>query len=99
HIVARARGPDFHVDRLLPIGDLAQLLDFDGQIVRPRPVGMAAGAALVDTLGKLAHGGDALGDLHAEQHAAAPRLGPLADHDLYGIAAAQIVGVEAVAPR
>ena len=52
---------------------------------------MAAGRALVDALRQRAHLGDALGDLLAEQHAAAAGLGALADHDLDGIGPAQIV--------
>ena len=31
----------FHVDGFLPIGDLAQFLNLDDQIVGPRPIGMA----------------------------------------------------------
>jgi hypothetical protein len=41
----------------------------------------------------------AVGDLLAQQHAAAAGLGALADHDLDGIGAAQVVGVHAVARR
>ena len=63
----------------------------------PGPIGMAAGAALIDAHRQVAHLGHALGDLHAQQHAAAAGLGPLPHHHLDGIAAAQIVGVEAVA--
>ena len=44
-----------------------------------------------------AHLGDALGDLLAEQHAAAAGLGALADHHLDGVGLAQIVRVHAVA--
>ena len=58
---------------------------------------MAAGRALVDAVGQRAHLGDALGDLLAEQHAAAAGLGALADDDLDRVGAAQIVGVHAVA--
>ena len=47
---------------------------------------MAAGRALVDALGQGAHLGDAVGDLLAEQHAAAAGLGALADDDLDGVA-------------
>ena len=49
--------------------------------------------------GQVAHLGDALGDLLAQQHAAAARLGALADHDLDRVGAAQIVRVHAVARR
>ena len=58
---------------------------------------MAAGRALVDAGGKRAHLGHAIGNLLPEQHAAAAGLGALADHDLDGVGAAQIVGVHAVA--
>ena len=98
-IVIGPRGADLDVDRLFPIGDLAQLLDLDFEIVRPGPVGMAAGRALVDALRQRAHLGDALGDLLPEQHAAAAGLGALPDDDLDRIRLAQVVGVHAVARR
>ena len=60
---------------------------------------MAAGAALVDADREVAHPGDPLGDLLAEQHAAPARLGALADDDLDRVGPAQIVGVHAVARR
>ncbi len=97
HVVFRAGGADLHIDRLLPIGDLADLLDLDGEIVGTGPVGMAAGAALIDAHGQVAHLGNALGDLLAQQHAAAAGLRALPDHHLDRIGAAQIVGVQAVA--
>ena len=98
-VVAGARRADLDVDRLLPVGDLAQLVDLDREVVGAGPVGVAAGAALVDALRAGAHGGDALGDLLPEQHAAAAGLGALADHDLDRVGAAQVVGIEAVARR
>src|SRR5262249_46386764 len=55
------------------------------------------GRALVDPFGKHAHFGDTPGNLLAQEHAAAARLGALADDDLDGIRAAQVVGVHAVA--
>ena len=58
---------------------------------------MAAGRALIDALGQRAHVRDALGDLLAEQHAAAAGLGALADDDLDGVGLAQVIGVHAVA--
>ena len=91
------RGADLDVDRLLPVGDLAQLADLDLEVVGPGPVGMAAGAALVDALRQVAHLGHAVGDLLAEQHPAAARLGALADHDLDRVRAAQVVRVHPVA--
>ena len=58
---------------------------------------MTAGAALVDALGQVAHLGHAVADFLAKQHAAAAGLGALADHDLDRVAAAQVIGVHAVA--
>ena len=49
-VVIGPRRADLDVDRLLPVGDLAQLLDLDLEIVRAGPVGMPAGRALVDAL-------------------------------------------------
>src|SRR5207237_9717234 len=57
----------------LPICQLAQLLDLDGQVVGPGPVGVPARGALVDPLRQVAHAGDAGADLLAQQHAAAAR--------------------------
>ena len=99
HVVVGPRAADLDVDRLFPVGDLAQLQDLDFEIVGAGPVGMTAGRALVDALRQRAHLGDAVGDLLAEQHAAAAGLGALADDDLDGIGLAQIVGVHAVARR
>ena len=98
-VVIGTRSADLDVDRLLPIGDLADLLDLDLKIVRAGPVRMAAGRALVDPFRQRAHLGHALGDFLAEQHAAAARLGALADDDLDGIGFAQMIGVHAVARR
>ena len=44
-VVIGPRGADLDVDRLLPVGDLAQLVDLDLEIVRAGPVRMAAGAS------------------------------------------------------
>ncbi len=92
-----ARGADLDEDRLLPVGDLAQLLDLDLEVVGAGPVRVPAGAALVDALRQVAHLRDAVGDLLAEQHAAAAGLRALADDDLDRVGAAQVVGVHAVA--
>ena len=72
-------------------------LDLDLEVVGAGPVRVPAGAALVDPLRQVAHLGDAVGDLLAEQHAAAARLRALADDDLDRVGAAQVVGVHAVA--
>jgi hypothetical protein len=96
-VVVRPRRADLHEDRLLPVGDLPQLADLDLEVVRARPVGMARGAALVDPLRKVAHLGDAVGDLVAEQHSAPARLRALADDHLDRVRAPQVVGIHAVA--
>jgi hypothetical protein len=72
-------------------------MDLDFQVIRAGPVGVTAGAALVDALGQVAHHRHAVADLLAQQHAAAAGLGALADHDLDRIGAAQVIGVHAVA--
>ena len=41
-VVVRARRADLDEDRLLPVGDLAQLVDLDLEVVRSRPVRVAA---------------------------------------------------------
>ena len=92
HVVVGAGRADLDVDRDPPVGDLAQLLDLDLQVVGAGPVGVPAGAALVDPLRQVAHLGHAIGDLVAEQHPAAARLGALADDDLDRVGAAQVVG-------
>ena len=63
----------------------------------PVQSGMAARAALVDAARQRAHLGDAIGDLVAEQHPSAAGLRALPDDDLDRVAAAQVVGVHAVA--
>ena len=98
-VVVGPRRAHLHIDRHLPVGDLAQLADLDLQVVGPGPVGVAAGRALVDPGGQRAHLGDALGDLLAQQHPAAAGLGALAHHHLDGVGCPQIVGVHAVARR
>ena len=58
---------------------------------------MTAGAALIDPRRQGSHLGHPIGDLLAEQHAAATRLCPLANDDLDRLARPQVRGVEAVA--
>ena len=96
-VVVRPRRADLDEDRLLPVRDLPQLADLDLEVVRPRPVGMAAGAALVDPLRQVAHRCDAVGDLVTEQHPAAAGLRALADDDLDRVGLAEVVGVHPVA--
>ncbi len=97
HVVIGPGAADLHVDRLLPVGDLAQLGDLDLEIVRAGPIGVAGRRTLVDALRQRAHLGHAIGDLLPEQHAAPAGLGALADDDLDGVGLAQIVRVHAVA--
>ena len=96
-VVVGPRRADLHEDRLLPVGELAKLVDLDLQVVGPGPVRMPAGAPLVDPHGQVAHLGDALRDLVAEQHPAAARLGALADDHLNGVRRPQVVRVHPVA--
>ncbi len=99
HVVKDASGADLHVNGLFPIRHLAQLANFDGEIVGAGPVRMTARRALVDALGQRAHLRNARADLLPEQHPATARLCALPDHDFDGVGFAQIVGVEAVAGR
>jgi hypothetical protein len=96
-VVVRPRRADLDEDRLLPVGDLAQLADLDLEVVGAGPVRVPARAALVDSLRQVAHLGDPVGDLVPEQHAAPAGLRPLADDDLDRVAAAQVVRIHAVA--
>src|SRR5271166_721450 len=96
-VVTRPRRADLDKDRLFPIGGLAQLGDLDRQVVGTGPIWMAAGAALIDPGRQGPHLGHPLGDLLAEQHAAAARLCPLADDDLDRLAGSEMRGIEAVA--
>ena len=97
YVIAGTGGADLHVYWLFPVGDLAKLKYLDRQIVGPGPVGVPAGATLVDDLRQGAHAGDALGDFLAQQHSAAAGLGPLSDDDLARISPAQIVRVHPIA--
>ena len=98
-VVEGARRADLHIDRLLPIGDFAQLLYLDRQVIRPGPVGMPAGGALIHAFGKHAHFRYPWINLLTEKHAAAARLGALSDHDFDRIGAAHIVWLESIARR
>ena len=92
-VVADSRCPDLDEYRDLPVGDLTQFLNLDFQVIGSGPVGMPAGAALVDVFWQVTHFGHARGDLVAEQHAATTGFGTLADDDLQGIRASDIIGV------
>src|SRR5262249_55665233 len=88
---------DLDEHRLLPVGDLAELVDLDLEVVGPGPVRMATRAALVDASRQVAHRGDAVGDLVPEQHPSAAGLRALAHDDLDRVGRAQIVRVHPVA--
>ena len=96
-VVVRSARADFHVDRFFPIGDFPDLGNFDRQVIRPGPVRVTAGAALVDTNRQGAHAGHAFGDFHAQQHTAATGFGALPQDDFNGVGLAQIVRVHAIA--
>ena len=98
-VVRDAGGADLDEHRYPVVGDLAQLLDLDRQIVRSHPVGVPARRALIDPCRQGPHPGDPFGDLEAQQHAAAAGFRALTDDDLHGIGAAQVVRVEAVPRR
>ena len=98
-VVEDAGGAELHVDRHLPVADLAQLGDLDRQVVRARPIRMAARRPLIDAGGERTHGGHSPAELLTEQHATPARLRTLPDDDLDRIGAAEVVRVEAVARR
>ena len=98
-VVPDPRRPHLDVDRKLPVGDLPELLNLDLKVVRPRPVGVPAGASLVDPDRKVPHPRDPLGNLLPEQHAPAARLRPLPHHHLDGVARPEVIGVDTVARR
>ena len=98
-VVIGTGAADLHIDRLLPVGDLTKFEDLDFEIVRTRPVGMAAGGTLIDALGQRPHFRHAVGNLLTEQHAAAAGLGALSNDNLDRIRATQIARIHAVARR
>ncbi len=97
HVVIDARGAELELDRDLPIGRLADLLDLEREIVGPEPVGMARRRALVDAGGQRAHLGHLVGHLLAHQMPAKADLAALADEELASIGEPQMMRVEAVA--
>ena len=98
-VIIRTRRAYLYIDGFLPVGNLAQFFDFDFQIIGTGPVGMATRTALVDTLGQVAHGSDALGNLLPHQHAAAAGLCTLPDNHLDGVSTAQVIRVHAITRR
>ena len=87
-IVIGSRPADFYVDGNPPIGNFAQFSNFNFKVIRASPVWMAAGGALVNAFWQAAHFCHAVGNLLAQQHAAAPGLCSLANHHFHGVRAA-----------
>ena len=85
NIVIRPCGADFDVDGFFPVSDFAQFGDFDFEVIRPRPVRVTAGRALVYALRQAAHFGDAFTDFLPQQHTATAGFGSLTNHHLDGI--------------
>ena len=96
HVVVHARGAELELDRDLVVRRLADLLDLQRQVVRPEPVGVAGGRALVDAGRQRAHLRHLLGHLLAHQVAAEADLAALADEELGGVGEHQVVRVEPV---
>ena len=91
---SRVRGrADLDVDRHLPVGRLADLLDLQAQVGRTDEVGVAHRRALVDAERQVAHARDLVRDLRAQQHAAGAGLGALADDDLDRVRLRHVVRV------
>ena len=98
-VIVGPRRAALDVDRFLPVGDFAQFQNLDRQIVRTRPVRVAAGGTLVDSDRKRAHLGNAFGDLLAEQHSSPARLCALPHDHLDCIRPAEVIRVHAVSGR
>ena len=97
HIVVHASRAHFDKNRHLPVGCLAQLLDFCQHIVRAEPVRMTARAALVNTWGQVAQLGDFVRDLGLKQQPARAGLGSLSHRQLNRVGLPQMVHVDTVA--
>ena len=97
HVVIDARRAELQLDRYLPIGRLANLLDLERKIVGSEPVRMARGRALVDARRQRAHFRHLIRDLLAHQVAAEADFAALADEELAGVRQSQMIRVEAVA--
>jgi hypothetical protein len=96
-VVVHARGAELELDRNLPVGRLADLLDLQRQVVRAEPVGMPGGRALVDPGRQRAHFSHLVGDLLPHQVPAHAHLAALADEELAGVGEPQVMRVEPVA--
>ena len=96
HVVVHARGAELELDRHLVVGRLADLLDLQREVVRPEPVRVPRGRALVDPGRERAHLRDLLGHLLAHQMPAEPDLAALADEELDPVREHQVVRVEPV---
>ena len=97
HVVIDARRAELELDRDLPVGRLAHLLDLERKIVGAEPVWMARRRALIDAGRQRAHLGHLIGHLLAHQMAAETDLAALADEEFASIRQPQMMRVEAVA--
>ena len=97
NIVLYSRRPDLDVDRDLPVSDLAQFLNLDCQIIRPRPVRMPAGATLIDSLWQVTHLRHTFCNLVPKQHAATAGLCALPDDNFESIRPPDIVRIKPIA--
>ncbi len=95
-VVVHARRAQLELDRNLVVRGLARLLDLQGEVVGPEPVGMAGGGALIDARRQRAHLGHLLGDLLAHEVPAETDLAALADEELDRVREHQVVRVEPV---
>ena len=97
-VVGHAAGADLDVDRDLPVGRLAQLLDLDLQVVGPDEVGVAARGERWSTPGRQLRASAMIGDTFAPSSTPpVPGFAPWPIDDLGGVGHPQVVGVEAVA--
>ena len=98
HVVIDPRRAQLELDRDLPVGRLADLLDLERKVVRAQPVGVTRGRALVDPGRKRTHLGHLVGHLLTHQVPAKAHLAALPDEELAAIGQHQVVRVEPV-PR
>src|SRR5699024_8236018 len=96
-VVVGPGGCAFHVTWFFPVGDFAQFLNLQGQVVRAGPVWVAACRTLVDALWQGSHRSDTFRDLLAQQHSGATWFCTLADDHFNGVGFAQVVWVHPVA--
>ncbi len=96
HVVVDARSAQLQLNRDLPVGGLADLLDLERQIVGAQPVWMTRGRALIDARRQRAHLGHLVGDLLTHEMTAETDLAALPDEELARVGQAKVVRIEAV---